>query len=148
MPLGRYSQFLNESGFKPKDEERWLHHRGASRVLPLSLAQAPVTYVSLDDARAFCKHYGKRLPHSWEWQWVAGQAAGAFPSPLMLFPHTSIRLTQRPESNYIVARRPTRLSLGQRCAECEHMRTSAVWWRTQAARCEQRTGRLLAPWRV
>jgi hypothetical protein len=37
--------------------------------MPASIAKQPVTFVSLDDARAFCAHQGLRLPH-------AGGAAG------------------------------------------------------------------------
>ena len=35
----------------------------------------PVTYVGLDEARAYCKAAGKRLPHDEEWQY-AGQGSG------------------------------------------------------------------------
>lgn len=76
-----YAQFLHDSGWRPADEERWLLHWGGAGInrsvaMPPSLARQPVTYVSLSDARAFCAHYGKRLPHSWEWQWAAGQDMG------------------------------------------------------------------------
>jgi gamma-glutamyl hercynylcysteine S-oxide synthase len=30
-----------------------------------------VTFVSRDDAAAYCTFYGKRLPYEWEWQWAA-----------------------------------------------------------------------------
>jgi formylglycine-generating enzyme required for sulfatase activity len=76
-----YEKFLNESSWLPADRERWLlHWRGGSGgqqpTMPQSLAKRPVSYVSLSDARAFCAHYQKRLPHSWEWQWASGQAMG------------------------------------------------------------------------
>ena len=32
--------------------------------------------MSIEDARAFCAHFDKRLPHAWEWNWLAGQNAG------------------------------------------------------------------------
>ena len=35
----------------------------------------PVTYIGLDEARAYCKSVGKRLPHDEEWQY-AGQGNG------------------------------------------------------------------------
>ena len=41
------------------------------RSPPAQLADVPVTYVSLEEARAFCKWRGARLPHSHEWQYAA-----------------------------------------------------------------------------
>ena len=38
---------------------------------PPRLRNKPVTYLGLDEARAYCRHYGKRLPHMWEWQKAA-----------------------------------------------------------------------------
>jgi iron(II)-dependent oxidoreductase len=40
----------------------------------------PVTNVSLDDARAYASHYGKRLPREDEWEYAArGQESRLFP---------------------------------------------------------------------
>ena len=62
----QYFTYLNTSGWHPADTERWLAHWGsdwAQNGLAAELDDLPVVYVSLADARAFCKHVGKRLPH-------------------------------------------------------------------------------------
>eukprot|EP01047_Picozoa_sp_COSAG01_P011818 COSAG01_NODE_521_length_15963_cov_76.378530_10_plen_487_part_00 len=62
----QYFRYLNSTGWRPADTERWLTHWGsdwAQRGLPPELMDLPVVHVSLSDARAFCKHVGKRLPH-------------------------------------------------------------------------------------
>ena len=61
-----YFRYINSSGWRPADTERWLMHWGSDwvqRGLPAGLEDLPVVYVSLNDARAFCKYAGKRLPH-------------------------------------------------------------------------------------
>jgi formylglycine-generating enzyme required for sulfatase activity len=46
--------------------------RSGSKLTPTAAALgAPVTYVSLGEARAYCEWAGKRLPHVWEWQYAA-----------------------------------------------------------------------------
>lgn len=71
MTNKQYAIFLNESGYKPVDIEHWLEHwEGVGAPSPAQLRR-PVTYVSLSDAKAFCRYYGARLPHTWEWQWFA-----------------------------------------------------------------------------
>ena len=79
----QFAQYLSASNFTPVDREHWLEHWGpaGTRRPPAALEQKPVTHVSLNDARAFCAFYGKRLPAVWEWQWVAGQASDMRPYP-------------------------------------------------------------------
>jgi formylglycine-generating enzyme required for sulfatase activity len=38
---------------------------------PEKMKDWPVTYVSLNEARAYCQWAGGRLPHAWEWQYAA-----------------------------------------------------------------------------
>jgi formylglycine-generating enzyme required for sulfatase activity len=38
---------------------------------PAGWEKKPVTWVSLEDARAYASWAGKRLPHEWEWQYAA-----------------------------------------------------------------------------
>ena len=35
-----------------------------------------VRWVSRRDAEAYCRHFGKRLPHTWEWQYAAQGSDG------------------------------------------------------------------------
>ena len=72
-----YSSFLTATGFKPADPYRWLENwNGSFTAPPAALADVPVTYVSLEEARAFCKWRGARLPHSHEWQYAAQGSDG------------------------------------------------------------------------
>ena len=68
----QYAEYLHLTKFKPGDTEHWLEHWDPGPSMPAALANQPVRYVSLEDARAYCSHFGARLPHAWEWQWFAG----------------------------------------------------------------------------
>lgn len=71
VTCGEYSSYLNASGYVPRDPTRWLFTWNGSRSAPANLTKKPVTHVTLDEARAYCKWAGKRLPRSWEWQYAA-----------------------------------------------------------------------------
>lgn len=79
-----YARFLSSSKYQPKSLQRFLEHwenrvdptSGALNALsdwkvPHELAHTPVVHVAREDADAFAHYYGKRLPHDWEWQYVA-----------------------------------------------------------------------------
>ena len=77
VTCSQYAEYPNQSKYSPVDTEHWLERWGppGTRTPPPSMTQQPVTHVSLNDARAYCAYYGKRLPATWEWQWIAGQGA-------------------------------------------------------------------------
>ena len=71
---GQFAAFLTATNYKPEDTTNFLQH-WHSKKCPDSLLEKPVVYVSLQDARAFAKWAGMRLPTEWEWQ-AAGEANG------------------------------------------------------------------------
>jgi formylglycine-generating enzyme required for sulfatase activity len=74
-----FKKFLDASHYHPKDDMNFLKDwKGGS--YPEGWAKKPVTWVSLEDARAYAAWAGKRLPHEWEWQYAAqGNDGRAFP---------------------------------------------------------------------
>jgi len=66
----QFKEFLDQSGYKPRDDHNFLRDwRGGT--YPGSSADKPVTWVGIEDARAYAAWAGKRLPHEWEWQYAA-----------------------------------------------------------------------------
>jgi iron(II)-dependent oxidoreductase len=74
---GDFKKFLDASGYKPIDSHNLLRDwkNGAP---PSGWENKPVTWVALEDARAYAKWAGKRLPHEWEWQYAAQGHDGRF----------------------------------------------------------------------
>ena len=66
----QFKAFLNASKYQPRDTHNFLKywHNG---MFPQGWANKPVTWVSIEDARAYAAWAGKRLPHEWEWQYAA-----------------------------------------------------------------------------
>ena len=66
----QFKRFIDASGYWPKDDYNFLADwkDGAPRA---GWDNKPVTWVSLEDARAYAQWAGKRLPHEWEWQYAA-----------------------------------------------------------------------------
>lgn len=65
-----FKKFLDAAQYKPRDAHNFLKN-WTSGTYPANAANRPVTWVSLEDARAYAKWAGKRLPHEWEWQYAA-----------------------------------------------------------------------------
>jgi formylglycine-generating enzyme required for sulfatase activity len=66
----QFTEFLQQSGYRPLDERNFLKHWKGRRVPP-GLKDHPVVYVDLADARAYAQWAGKRLPSEQEWQYAA-----------------------------------------------------------------------------
>lgn len=65
-----YKKFADASGYRPKDDHHYLRDwkNGAPQA---GWEKKPVTWISLEDARAYAAWAGKRLPHEWEWHYAA-----------------------------------------------------------------------------
>ncbi len=66
----QFKQFLDATHYKPADSGNFLRDWKSGNY-PEDWADRPVTWVSIEDARAYAKWAGKRLPHEWEWQMAA-----------------------------------------------------------------------------
>ena len=66
-----YSDFIAESGYMPDDTSCYLRHWGPGRKPGDTIMNKPVVNISPEDAEAYCRHYGKRLPSEREWQYAA-----------------------------------------------------------------------------
>jgi gamma-glutamyl hercynylcysteine S-oxide synthase len=74
-----FKKFLDASHYHPQSDLNFLRD-WKSGTYPEGWAGKPVTWVSLEDARAYAKWAGKRLPHEWEWQYAAqGTDARVYP---------------------------------------------------------------------
>jgi len=65
-----FKKFLDASHYHPQDAHNFLRDWKDGHY-PEGWDNKPVTWVSLEDARAYAAWAGKRLPHEWEWQYAA-----------------------------------------------------------------------------
>jgi iron(II)-dependent oxidoreductase len=70
-----YKKFLDATGYHPADDLNFLRD-WRNGAYPGGAADKPVTWVSLEDAEAYARWAGKRLPHEWEWQLAAQGSDG------------------------------------------------------------------------
>jgi formylglycine-generating enzyme required for sulfatase activity len=71
----QFRDFLDASGWRPRDAHNFLRH-WTDGVPPPGWDHKPVTWVSIEDARAYATWAGKRLPREWEWQYAAQGSDG------------------------------------------------------------------------
>ncbi|WP_082578456.1 formylglycine-generating enzyme family protein [Lysobacter sp. Root690] len=66
----QYQRFVQASGYAPRDAHNYLRDwvDGAPRP---GWENRPVTWIAIEDARAYAHWAGKRLPREWEWQYAA-----------------------------------------------------------------------------
>ena len=65
-----FKKFIDATHYHPKDDVNFLKD-WTNGSFPEGWANKPVTWVSIEDARAYAKWAGKRLPHEWEWQYAS-----------------------------------------------------------------------------
>jgi len=71
----QFAAFLKASKYQPKHAANFLKH-WTNGSPPAGQEDHPVVYVDLDDARAYARWAGKRLPTEEEWQYAAQGADG------------------------------------------------------------------------
>ncbi len=75
----QFKQFIDATHYAPRDAINFLRD-WKNGTFPEGWDNRPVTWVSLEDARAYAAWAGKRLPHEWEWQMAAqGTDGRAYP---------------------------------------------------------------------
>ncbi len=74
-----FKRFLDAAHYVPADDHNFLRDWNRGNY-PQGWGNKPVTWVSIEDARAYAEWAGKRLPHVWEWQYAAqGTDGRAYP---------------------------------------------------------------------
>jgi gamma-glutamyl hercynylcysteine S-oxide synthase len=70
-----FKKFLDATRYHPQDDHNFLRN-WQNGNFPAGWESKPVTWVSIEDARAYAAWAGKRLPHEWEWQYAAQSTDG------------------------------------------------------------------------
>lgn len=71
----QFQRFLRATGYRPADDHNflkdWDHSDPRRPAYRKGHGGKPVTWVSIEDARAYAAWAGRRLPNEWEWQYAA-----------------------------------------------------------------------------
>ncbi len=70
-----FKRFLDATKYHPRDDHNFLRDWKSGNYSD-GTDRKPVTWVSIEDARAYAAWAGKRLPHEWEWQFAAQSGDG------------------------------------------------------------------------
>jgi formylglycine-generating enzyme required for sulfatase activity len=65
-----FKKFMDAGNYHPADDHNFLRH-WSNGTYPDGAGNEPVTWISIEDARAYAAWAAKRLPHDWEWQYAA-----------------------------------------------------------------------------
>jgi gamma-glutamyl hercynylcysteine S-oxide synthase len=75
----KFKKFLDATHYRPADDHNFMRD-WQNGIYPNGWENKPVTWVSIEDARAYAQWIGERLPHEWEWQFAAQSSDGrAYP---------------------------------------------------------------------
>ncbi len=70
-----FKKFVDATHYHPADDHNFLRD-WKDGAYPEGWANKPVTWVAIEDARAYAAWAGKRLPREWEWQYAAQGSDG------------------------------------------------------------------------
>ncbi len=138
-----FKQFLDAKHYHPADDHNFLRD-WSNGTFSAGWDNKPVTWVSLEDARAYAAWAGKRLPHEWEWQFAAQSADGRlypwgnswdethFPLPITAAraPLADVNaLRERRQSLRCSRHGWQRLPMDRRVSRRTYPRRHRSWWR-------------------